>query len=189
MLVVGAGLLGRSLMKVLEVDPGFRVDKIVTMDVSLPWVGWTDSKPKAAQGIFYANLIDRLKQIPGVRQVGATSALPLDGGLPDGMFLRMTPDELPKNPRNDEDLTREFDVLFQQKERLGNADFGVATAGYFQALGIPLVRGRMFDAARRRGCSARGGHQRIACALSAGRGRTRSATPSSSATWMAICAC
>ena len=37
-LVVGAGLLGRSLLKVLEVNPGFRVDKIVTMEVSLPWV-------------------------------------------------------------------------------------------------------------------------------------------------------
>jgi len=44
-LVVGAGLLGRSLMKVLEVNPGFRVDKIVTMDVSLPWVD--DPKAKA----------------------------------------------------------------------------------------------------------------------------------------------
>jgi len=43
-LVVGAGLLGRSLMKVLEVNPGFRVDKIVTMDVSLPWV--VDPKQK-----------------------------------------------------------------------------------------------------------------------------------------------
>ena len=65
-LVVGAGLLGRSLMKVLEVDPGFRVDKIVTMDVSLPWDGWTISKAKAGEAVFYPNLIDRLKQIPGV---------------------------------------------------------------------------------------------------------------------------
>src|SRR5882762_8722107 len=43
-LVVGAGLLGRSLMKVLEVNPGFRVDKIVTMDVALPWPGWDNAK-------------------------------------------------------------------------------------------------------------------------------------------------
>ena len=145
-LVVGAGLLGRSLMKVLDVDPGFRVDKIVAMDVSLPWVNWTSSKPRAAQGIFYANLIDRLKQIPGVRQVGATSALPLDGGLPDGMFLRMTQDELPKTPQSDEELSRDFDALFQQKDRRGDADFGVVTDGYFRTIGIPLVRGRIFDA-------------------------------------------
>lgn len=144
-LVIGAGLLGRSLMKVLEIEPGFRVDKIVAMDVALPWAGWTDSKPKTTQGIFYASLIDRLKQIPGVHQVGAISALPLDGGLPNGLFLRMTADELPKFSRNDEELSRQFDVLFQQKDRLGDADFGVGTPGYFQTLAIPLLRGRMFD--------------------------------------------
>ncbi len=136
-LVVGAGLLGRSLIKVLEVNPGFRVDKIVTMDVSLPWV--EDPKAKANQASFFANLIDRLKQIPGVRKVGATSGLPLvDGGLPDGMFLLMTQNEVPKS-------TDDFAVLFQRKERIGIADFCVATDGYFQALGIPLIRGRIFD--------------------------------------------
>jgi predicted permease len=135
-LVVGAGLLGRSLLNVLEVNPGFRVDKIVTMDVSLPWV--EDPKAKANQGIFYSNLIDRLKQIPGVRKVGAISNLPMEGGLPDGTFLLMTQNEVPKNFDG-------FGALLQQKERLGIADFGVATDGYFQVLGIPLIRGRIFD--------------------------------------------
>jgi putative ABC transport system permease protein len=136
-LVIGAGLLGRSLMKVLEVNPGFRVDKIVTMDVSLPWVN--DPKVRAGQAIFFSNLIDRLKQIPGVREVGATSGLPMmEGGLPDGMFLLMTQSEIPKT-------LDEFGALFQQKERLGDADFGVVTDGYFQTLGIPLIRGRIFD--------------------------------------------
>jgi predicted permease len=136
-LVAGAGLLGRSLMKVLQVDPGFRVDKIVTMDVSLPWV--EDPSAKASQASFFSNLIDRLKQIPGVRKVGATSGLPLvDGGLPDGMFLLMTQSEMPKT-------TDAFASLFQQKERIGIADFCAATDGYFQALGIPLIRGRIFD--------------------------------------------
>ena len=144
-LVVGAGLFGRSLMKVLEVNPGFRVDKIVTMDVSLPWTGWDNPKAKEGQAIFFSNLIDRLKQIPGVHKVGATSGLPMDGGLPDGMFLLMTQDEVPKAPVGSESLIREFDVLFHQKERIGNADFCVATDGYFQALGIPLLRGRLFD--------------------------------------------
>ena len=55
----------------------------------------------------------------------------------------MTQNEVPKTM---DDLA----ALFQQKERIGSADFGVATDGYFQALGIPLIRGRMFDAARRR---------------------------------------
>lgn len=137
-LVIGAGLLGRSLLKVLELNPGFRVDKIITMDVSLPWAG--DPQAKASQGVFFSNLIDRLKQLPGVRNVGATSGLPLDGGggLPDGMFLLMTENEMPKN-------MDDFAPLLQQKERLGTADFGVVTAGYFQVLQIPLIRGRIFD--------------------------------------------
>jgi putative ABC transport system permease protein len=136
-LVVGAGLLGRSLMKVLEVNPGFRVDKIVTMDVSLPWV--EDPKAKASQAIFFSNLVERLKQIPGVRKVGATSGLPLvEGGLPDGMFLLLTQNDVPKTIDG-------LVAMFQQKERLGVADFGVVTDGYFQALGIPLIRGRIFD--------------------------------------------
>ena len=143
-LVVGAGLLGRSLRKVLEVNPGFRTDKIVTLDVALPGVGWDDLKAKAGEAIFFSNLIERLKQIPGVSKVGATSGLPMDGGLPDGMFLLMTQDEIPKSGNLDS-ISRQFDLLFQQKERIGNADFCAATGGYFQALGIALLRGRMFD--------------------------------------------
>ena len=135
-LLVGAGLVGRSLRKVLEVNPGFRVDKIVTMDVSLGLVN--DAKAKAGQAIFFSDLMERLKHIPGVRQVGATSGLPMDGGLPDGMFLLMTPSEVPKS-------FDDFESLFQQKARTGTADFCVATTGYFQVLGIPLVRGRLFN--------------------------------------------
>src|SRR5579859_4748469 len=55
-LVVGAGLLGRSLMKVLEVNPGFRVDKIITMDVSLPWINSPNVQAKANQAAFFSNL-------------------------------------------------------------------------------------------------------------------------------------
>jgi len=57
----------------------------------------------------------------------------------------MTQNELPKNPTNLQELSRDFDILFRQKEKLGEADFCVATGGYFQALGIPLLRGRIFD--------------------------------------------
>jgi predicted permease len=113
------------------------------MDVSLPWENMSQPRPddpnaKSAQGIFFSNLIDRLKQIPGVRSVGAASALPLTGGLPDGSFVLMTQNEVPKTPDG-------FDALWNQKERTGEADFCTATNGYFQVLGIPLLRGRMFD--------------------------------------------
>ena len=137
-LVVGAGLLGRSLLKVLDVNPGFRTDKIVTMDVSIPWPETDDPKLKTNEVLFFADLIDRLKQIPGVHKVGATSGLPMNGGLPDGMFVLMSQNEVPKTFDG-------FEPFFRDKERIGNADFGITTDGYFETLGIPLLRGRLFN--------------------------------------------
>lgn len=135
-LVVGAGLIARSLMKVLAIDPGFRVDKILGMDISQPWSA--DPSAKTEEGIFYSNLIARLEQIPGVQKVGAITNLPTDGGLPNGMFVQMSSNEVPKD----------FDALakfWNDKSRTGEADFGVAAPGYFEMMGIPLVRGRVFD--------------------------------------------
>jgi putative ABC transport system permease protein len=144
-LVVGAGLLGRSLAKLLEVNLGFRVEKIVTMDVSLPRPDWTDWKLKADQAIFFRDLIERLRRVPGVRQVGATSKLPMSGWVSNGQFLLMTQDQLPKLPTTLQEMSHDFDILFRRKEGLGEADFCVATSGYFRALGIPLLKGRLFD--------------------------------------------
>jgi putative ABC transport system permease protein len=135
-LVAGAGLFARSLMNVLEVNPGFRVERVLAMDVALPWV--TDPKAKAGQALFYSTLISRLAQVPGVLEVGATGGLPMDDGHPDGQFLLMSPGAEPVTPQR-------LGALFQQKERLGAADFCPATEGYFRVLGIPLVRGRLFD--------------------------------------------
>src|SRR5260370_12447769 len=123
-------------MKVLEVNPGFRVDGIVAMDVALPWLD--DLNAKARQAMFFAQLIDRLGHIPGVRNVGATSGLPLmDGGLPDGGFLLLAPHEVPPTLQG-------LLAMFDQKERRGVADFCGSTAGYLQVLGIPAVRGPLF---------------------------------------------
>jgi len=135
-LVLAAGLFGRSLLKVLEVDPGFRVDKIVTMDVSLPYVD--GAAGRATRTAFYSNLIERLRRIPGVHEVGATSGLPLTGGHPDGMFALMKPDEVPDNPQK-------LGPFYQQKERIGIADFSAVTDGYLRGLGVPLIRGRIFN--------------------------------------------
>ena len=135
-LVVGAGLFARSLAKVLEVNPGFRVERVLAMDVALPWQD--DPKAKTRQSLFFAALLERLGQVQGVRQVGATGGLPMDGGHPDGLFLLVAPGERVTPDR--------LEALFQQKERLGSADFCPATDGYFGVLGIPLLRGRLFDA-------------------------------------------
>ena len=67
------------------------------------------------------------------------------GGIPDGMFLLMRPDEQPKTPAKLESLSRLFDALFRDKQRVGTADFSASTDGFFKTLGIPLIKGRMFE--------------------------------------------
>jgi len=141
-LLTGAGLLGRSMLRVLSVDPGFRTDNIVTMDLQLPEAG--DLKPEAKKAFrahesqFVSGLIQRLHAIPGVQQVAAVNAVPMDGGLPDGMFLLVSEKENPKN-------FQDFELLAKQPEHLGTADFCAASPEYFQALRIPILRGRFFD--------------------------------------------
>ncbi len=141
-LLTGAGLLSRSLLRVLSVDPGFRTDNVVSMDLQLAQSG--DLKPDAQvafqshQSQFVSGLMQRLHGIPGVQQVAAANAVPMDGGLADGMFLLVSPQENPKS-------FDEFGRLAQQAERRGTADFCAATPEYFRALGIPLVGGRFFD--------------------------------------------
>jgi len=135
-LLVGAGLLGRSLLRVASVDPGFRSDQVVTMDLALPGAEGPDAKARLAQ--FYGGAFDRLRTIPGVQEVGAASSVPMDGGCPDGMFLLLSPAELPTN-------FEAFGKLAANEERRGEADFCVTSPGYFKALGIPLIRGRLFD--------------------------------------------
>jgi predicted permease len=143
MLVAGAALLGRSLLAVLSVDPGFRTDHVLVMDVDPGGIIEADAASgdaaKARESRLTSRLLERLSALPGVEQVAAANAVPLDGGLPDGMFLLVNERE---NPRN----FQEFAALAKQTERRGTADFCVVTPAYFQALGIPLRRGRGFDA-------------------------------------------
>ncbi len=134
-LLVGAALLGRSLLRVLSVDPGFRTDGIVTMDVALP--SSDAPEPKARLSPFFGVLFDRLHAIPGVEEVAAANAVPLDGGLPDGLFALLTSSAVP--------TMDDLKTVFQDKSRLGTADFCSVSPAYFRALGIPLVRGRLFD--------------------------------------------
>ena len=141
-LLVGAGLLGRSLLHVLSVDPGFRTDNIVTMDLELPLAEDTgpnaETAFKAHQSQFLSSLMERLHSIPGIEQVAGVNAVPMDGGLPDGMFLLVNPQD---NPRSFKDL----EPIYKQVERRGVADYCAASPEYFHALGIPLIRGRVFE--------------------------------------------
>ena len=74
-LLVGAGLLGRSLLRVLSVDPGFRTEGVLTMELALP-----DDPTKVQRVQFLNEVIARLRNIPGVQEVGGTNVLPLSEG-------------------------------------------------------------------------------------------------------------
>lgn len=137
-LLVGAGLLGRSFIELLEVNPGFRTQGSLVLDVSLPSGDHSDAW--AARTVsFYDQLIGRLRGIPGVREVGGVTVLPLgddDGG--NGTFLVMSGADEPFD-------MNAFEQLMRDPSRTGEADYRVTSAGYFRAMGIPLVRGRLFD--------------------------------------------
>src|SRR2546425_9653416 len=137
-LLVGAGLLGRSLVRVLSVEPGFRTEHVVTMDLIFAPLGDKDAE-KALQANKLNNLFARLRAIPGVEAVGGANALPLVSDfLADGTFLILNPRDIPTR-------MEDFDRLSHDPSITGYADYCVASEDYFRVLAIPLLRGRLFD--------------------------------------------
>jgi predicted permease len=135
-LLAGAGLLGRSLLRVLAVDPGFRTEHILTMDLAMPFA--EKDTEKVQRVAFLSELFSRLRAVPGVREVGGVNGLPLTTGLADGIYVLM-------NPQEKLSRMEDLEQLFHDSTRTGDADYCVASEGYFRALGIPLRRGRLFD--------------------------------------------
>jgi predicted permease len=129
LLLVGAGLLIRSFSRLLEVSPGFQTQHLLTMELSLPEKTYPDGAPVQN---FFAQLMARVKALPGIQSAGAVSFMPLtDNNTSGTVFFEDT--SIPDVPRLQE---------------LGNVpymeiDQRVATPGYFQAMQIPLVRGRL----------------------------------------------
>ncbi|OLC83011.1 MAG: hypothetical protein AUH66_03660, partial [Acidobacteria bacterium 13_1_40CM_4_57_6] len=137
-LLVGAGLLGRSLVRVLSVEPGFRTEHVVTMDLIFAPLGDKDAE-KALQANKLNNLFARLRAIPGVEAVGGANALPLVSDfLADGTFLILNPRDIPTR-------MEDFERLSHNPSITGYADYCVASEDYFRVLAIPLLRGRLFD--------------------------------------------
>jgi putative ABC transport system permease protein len=135
-LLIGAGLLGRSLFQTLSVDYGFRTENNVSLNLPMSFPIGDVEKARRVQQI--DEILARLRQVPGVQSVGAVNELPLAGGLSDGTFLMMNPGDSVKD-------FKEFGQLVHDPTRTGEADYGVASEGYFQTMGIPLIRGRLFD--------------------------------------------
>jgi len=119
-LLTGAGLLGRSFLKLSQVDPGFKIGGAVAMTLALPSTITPTEDEELRQ--FYARLLDRLGELPGVTAAGGIASLPLTGRGARGTFL------IDNNP-----------------ELKGQAGYAPASAGYFAAMGIPILRGRLFD--------------------------------------------
>jgi putative ABC transport system permease protein len=158
-LLTGAGLLGRSMLRVLSVEPGFETEHIVTLDLRLPDV---EEGAESRRVQFLDQLIAGLKALPGVESVGGTNVLPLKSpDSPDGTFIVVNPQQLTPAQRQlierraqpgtgrdaafMADLSKFLDTLFANKAAAGQADFVVASEGYFETIGIRLLSGRFFD--------------------------------------------
>jgi putative ABC transport system permease protein len=137
-LLVGASLLARSFMQVLAVDPGYSTANALILDVM--WTFARDPQVRPRRLNAQREVLNEVSQLPGIERVGLTNAFPLGGGnFADGRFIEMTrPDEISSL----DDYTK----LHNQKTRTGNAGYRIASEGYFAAMGIPLIRGRLFEA-------------------------------------------
>ncbi|HXD22523.1 MAG TPA: FtsX-like permease family protein, partial [Gemmatimonadaceae bacterium] len=133
-LLIAAGLLGRSFWNLHNADIGFQPEHAMTFQVSLPW-GEDGYVPYGRSAAFHAKAMDRLAALPGVTSVGVALQLPLAGrGLPHlGLQLRADGDE-------------------EQSATAASAN--MASADYFRTMGIPLRAGRSFRAGDLRGTPA-----------------------------------
>jgi len=122
-LLAGAGLLLRSFYRLTQVNPGFNPAQVLTADVALPFARYDTGTKQTA---FYQQIVAHLKALPGAQSVGIVSDLPLSGMNADRSF---THDGVPPD---------------QQQRRPPSADYRHCSPDYFEAIGIPLSRGRVF---------------------------------------------
>jgi predicted permease len=120
-LLVGGGLLVRSLWALQRVPSGFEPARVLAMDVSLPTATYAEGE----QIPFYERLQRQIGAMPGITAVGATNILPLSGNY-DSRGVQI--EDHPK-PDGQGEAPQARSV----------------TPGYFAAMGIPLVRGRLFE--------------------------------------------
>jgi putative ABC transport system permease protein len=121
-LLIGAGLMIKSTARLLAVDPGFRPQNLLTMQVALPGVRY---QAGALQNGFWARLLERIQALHGVSAVGTVSILPLGGGGNTGTM------RIPWRP---ETALHPWEVNVRTISR-----------GYLPAMGIPMLAGRAFD--------------------------------------------
>jgi predicted permease len=122
-LLISASLLIRSFLRVKDVSPGFNPDKVLTVELTMSGPKYKDKQAVLAT---YRELFQRLEALPGVTATGAVSSLPLSQMYAWGPITvegRVPP----------------------VGEKFINADMRIVSGHYFRAMGIPLLRGRLFD--------------------------------------------
>jgi predicted permease len=122
LLLVGAGLLLRSFMKLIAVDPGFRAQKVLTMSLALPGTTYREDQKKLA---FQRQLLENVSRIPGVVRAGITSMLPISGQDSRMGFAVEGIAADPREPRR--------------------ANWRIVTPSYIETMEIPLRRGRLLS--------------------------------------------
>jgi len=123
LLLVGAGLLIRSFTQLMSVNHGFQTENRLVFSVSMPGSYWKDGVGKQ----FLDRFFDRLSAVPEVITVGAVSQRPVVGGNP-GMGI----DSISLSPSS-------------EHRAPPWAGWRIVTPNYFKAIGLPLLRGRVFD--------------------------------------------
>lgn len=121
-LLIGAGLMMKSLLHLLQANVGFNPDKLLTMTVVPPAAKYTDVNRQIE---FFDQLRERVKSLPGVTGAGTVNILPLQSG--NTTRVNVEGDPIPPAGQETEANTRTVDET------------------YFQTLGVPLAAGRMFD--------------------------------------------
>jgi putative ABC transport system permease protein len=125
-LLIGAGLMLRSLSALQRVELGFDPSNVLTMRLSLPQSSYEEPEQVVA---FYQRLLERVRALPGVKTAGAVRALPLGSTIGD-FGLRIEGYTPPSGTG-------------------AKGDWQIATDGYFEAMGERLIRGRTFTPADR----------------------------------------
>jgi putative ABC transport system permease protein len=123
MLLIGAGLTIRSLVKLQQVDPGFTVDNILTFRIDLNFTKYSDA---AKRGQLWHCISEQLKTVPGVGSVGGAGTFPLNEQAPFSQSLLI---------RGREDAMNDAHT---------RVDVRLATPNYFDTIGQPIVSGRTF---------------------------------------------
>jgi putative ABC transport system permease protein len=139
-------VLARSFVRLMTTDVGFRTEgvAIVTLESEAALHDFaSDDDRVTRKDQLVDDAMALAKSAPGVTAVGGVSDPPLSGGGADGTFLVL-------ESVTEKLLMSDLERLFQDKSRIGEADYRIATGDYFRVMGIPLLSGRLFDDRDRR---------------------------------------